>query len=115
MNRTSIPNRTQYDTVLKYRALCSGEIDSRQSIKGEKGKKKKEEEKKEYLASSSPVCRCRPRVARAPSPPSLAIFLLREENDRGDLLEPLMRSAATNKMSEKLGILRERKRRNLER
>ncbi|RZS13733.1 hypothetical protein BHM03_00045359 [Ensete ventricosum] len=55
-------------------------IDHRRSIEGERGKKKKkrkrrmrkEEKKKEYLASSSPVRRRCPRVARAPPTPSPA-------------------------------------------
>ncbi|RWW24493.1 hypothetical protein GW17_00011210 [Ensete ventricosum] len=55
--------------------------------KEEKRKKKEDEKKKEYLAPSSPTCCRRPhlRVAHEPSPPSLAIFLPRGEQDRGDV------------------------------
>ncbi|RWW76275.1 hypothetical protein BHE74_00015640, partial [Ensete ventricosum] len=84
------------DLYRPYRVVCTGplgyryvdcplsggiaKIDHRRSIEGERGKKKKkrkrrmrkEEKKKEYLASSSPVRRRCPRVARAPPTPSPA-------------------------------------------
>ncbi|RWW40780.1 hypothetical protein BHE74_00053780, partial [Ensete ventricosum] len=81
----------------------TAKIDRRRSIEGEKGKKKKKKKRKRRKkkekgrgeeeriprailarASSPPVGRRRPRprVAREPSPPSLAIFLPRGEKDR---------------------------------
>ncbi|RWW18527.1 hypothetical protein GW17_00017479 [Ensete ventricosum] len=80
-----IDHRWSISTVggrLKKKSTVGGRLREKSTIGGRlrkkkgrrRGKEKKEEEKKEYLARvpSSPVCRHRPRVACASSPPAIA-------------------------------------------